>query len=720
MSKRHKLIGLVAFFFIAQFTYVHAQSIPSTEGLWLPEQLPQIRANMKQLGNMLENEKIYNEQSPSLKDGVVRINNGQCSGALISASGLVLSNHHCLLETLPSVEIKNWREGFWAKSLEEEVAIPELSVEILVRTENVTKRVIGPSFEDYAGIEARKKEIIEEATKGTPYTAEVLSFYHGREYRLYVYEQYSDIRLASLPSNQLARWSYGPDEWDWPRYGADFVLLRIYMAPDSTAAAYSKENIPYQSKFHFPISLEKRQEGDFAMVMGYPGATNRYVSARGLQHIVEKHNPDKIDLLAQKARLISELLEDKPAKSVAISDEYKDVARTAHYYRGQLEMLHRFDVLAQREQTEMALKSWIFKNPQYEKEYGKVLRDIDSLYQGYEKYDRFVNMLYRGLLASEASSWSLPFLFRIKPLLEKASHPRALQDAMKPIKVELNDYFERFHSDLDQKVFYQGLLQFYQKVDADLHPRIFRQIMAHKSARKGKTTEDRLKKWVEYAYETSVLTEKNRMRAFITKPELSIMKKDPIFNFVEAVVDYYRSEIALEEARFYLQLNIRNRIYAKALNDMARKQLYPDANTSLRISYGQLGGYEPRDAIIYETFCHFSGMLEEQTEEFRLPSKLVETWQKMRDSKSFQKLPVAFLSNNDISAGNSGSPVINARGQLIGCVFDANREAMASDYRFIPEYQRTLSVDIKFIIWLIKYLGEADYLLEELKLVGEI
>ena len=699
--------------------HIYSQIPGSTEGMWLPEQLSEIDPEMRRLGSRLSIEKIYSESTPSLNDAVVRLNNGQCTAAIISASGLLLTNHHCLIESLAGTELKNWKKGFWATGRSEEIPIDGLTASLLVKIKNVTEEVVGPSFEDRAGIEARKQSIIEIETAETDYTAEIKSFYHGSEYRLYVYKELRDIRLLGLPSHQLARWGYGPEEWDWPRYSADFAFLRMYMAPDSSSADYAAENIPYKAAFHFPISLAERKEKDFSMILGYPGATHRYISASELQYIMEENNPIQAELLEQKAELLSNEIDRQTPLKGFLLDKYLDIARTAYYYRGQIDMLKRFDVRPKKEEREIVFQKWISRFAARTEDYGAIIPEIESLFDEYREKGRFVTMFYRGLLAADATTWSLPFLFRIKPIMETSRDSRMVQNALKPIKANLNQHFRNFDKELDQQIFYRGLIQFYKQVTPDLHPAVFREILLHKSTRKGTSTEDKLRLWVADAYEHSVLTDKARIQEFLQKPDLAIIQKDPLFNFMEKVISHYRAEIALKETHFNLRLEDLNRKYMIALREMGGRVFYPDANTTFRISYGQIKGYEPQDAIIYEAFCHFGGMLEGQTQQFQLPKELLENWRKQEFGSFGQmgKLPVSFLTNNDISAGNSGSPVLNAKGELIGCVFDANREAMASDYQFLPAYQRSLSVDIRFILWLTKYLGKAEYLFEEMKIV---
>jgi len=684
-----------------------AQPSQGNEGMWMPEQLDELYVDMRHEGLRLTQQAIYAPGQEGLYRTVLRLNGGECSASLVSSNGLVLTNHHCLIEVLEEAGMRDWPQGYWATSASEELPLYGLTATMLLRSEEVTSKVVGPGYEDRAGMESRKAQLIAEATEGTDYLAEIKSFYGGNEFRLFVYRVFRDIRLAGLPPLELARWQDGPGAPDWPRYQADFAFLRLYVGPDSSAAEFDETNIPLPAASFLPISTTPKQQGDFALVMGYPGKTFRYASTAALQHVGAEEIPLKAEILEQKAHWMEQFQGEQLKRDARLASQWMDLWRSARYYRNQLHLIRRFDIMGKKQEQELAFQQWVLQQPERKQLYGHVLPELQQLYADFKDEARYVNLLYRKLLAAEAASLSLPFLLRLKPVMHATVHERTIQMAAEELNTDLEAHFEQFHYEQDLEIFYRGLLAFYQEVSPPLRPPVFNDIMAHKSTRKGNTPEEKLRLWVEYAYSRSLLTHPEQAASFVKAPDLEQISQDPLFDFMDQLVGHYRSEIALEEARFSFRLEELDRLYQQGLMLMDGKNPYPDANSTLRIAYGKVAGYEPRDAVTYLAFSHLSGMIRSSHAPFSIPLPIQQAWENRLTARGEQheELVVCFLTNHDISAGNSGSPVLNGRGELIGCVFDANAEAAAGDFAYVAAYQRALCVDIHFILWVTELYG---------------
>lgn len=685
------------------------------EGMWLPEDLPHIALNMRKAGNKLPLQAIFSDEAPSLGKAAVRMNRGECTGTLVSPEGLLLTNHHCLLDELQHLPEAGWRGGLWAANTEEEVPLPGVRMAVLLRMENVTEEIIGPGFEDHAGIASRQNAMTEAIMREEDVWAEVKAFDHGNAYRLYVYREYRDVRLVGLPRQGLVRWAYDDRNEGWPRYAADFAYLRLYMAPDSSTAEYAADNIPAYTPDYVSPSLKERSAGEFSLVVGYPGATHRKGSSLALKQLMEEGNLDQAEMLEFKARQ----LETQAPAAIATEgpglDLYLDMRRTARYLRGQVDMLRRFEVLPQREKQERDFVAWALKEPDRKARYAGLLRELEQLRNDHQGVQAFIQALYGGVLAAEAPAWSLSLLQEVKPLMKSTRDARAMGRALQGLRGEIQPYVDRLFPRMDRQVLLKGLMAMKQEVPQELQPPILEEVLTHRKARRGDSMEEKFQRWIAYAYDESILTDRARLMAFFQEPELDVLEDDPLIHLVDKLITYYRQEVALVDLNYENKSQDLMRRYAAGLQEMMGEPYYPEANSTLRISYGQLAGYQPADAVVYEPFSSFEGMARQQNGLFQVPDELERAHALLKDPAYLQegKLPVCFMTSNDISAGNSGSPVLDAQGHLMGLVYDANPEAMASDYQYIAGYQRALCVDIRYILWVTQEAG-AGHLVNEM------
>jgi len=693
-----------------------------TEGMWLPFMVEKLNyADMKALGFKLPADKVYNEKAPSLKDAIVQLG-GFCTAEMISPEGLMLTNHHCAYDaiaTLSSVEDDYLTDGFWAANKGKELNVPGLTATMLVSSKDVTKEVLDGSNGDPMAI-AQKIEEIQEAAVGDneDYKAEVKEFFHGNEYYLFVYETFRDVRLVGAPPSSIGKYGGDTDNWMWPRHTGDFSLLRVYAGAGNTPADYSEENKPYKPKHFLPISLKGIQENDYAMVMGYPGSTSRYLTSSAIDLALNQTNNDRILLMGQKLRTMKEAMDADDAVRIALASDYASLSNYHKYLIGQTKMLKRYDILGMKKKEERVFDQWVNANASRD-EYKGVLKNIDKLHNDYVETDRFMSYLNFGALASEASVYAIQF-FRLQRTLEAGGDVSPMTGNMQE---ELDEHFESYFTKLDKKLFIQSLLTFYKNVDPKMHPPIFKDMLIHKKAKKGLTNEDKVRMWGEYAFNTSIATNKARAQAFLKAPSEKVVANDLIVQYVTDVIGYFRGEIAVGYQTFEGNIEEARKTYIKGLREMHDdKVYYPDANFTMRLTYGIVTPYDPQDAVAYDYITSLDGVMEKEdpsNDEFIVPKKLKDLWQKKDYGEYAEngKMPVCFLSTNDITGGNSGSPVLNANGELIGCAFDGNWEAMASDIHVFSDVTRTISVDIRYVLFIIDKFAGASHLLDEMKII---
>ena len=697
--------------------------VRADEGMWIPLLINKNMAEMQKLGLKLSAEDIYSINHSSLKDAVI-IFGGGCTGEIVSPEGLILTNHHCgygSIQQVSTPENNYLDNGFWAMNKDEEIPVEGLKVQFLQYMKEVTAESLKGLTNDLSEtqrdsmIDANNKVIIEEATKDTKFRGIVESFYGGNEYYLFVYEVYNDIRLVGTPPESIGKFGADTDNWMWPRHTGDFSMFRVYTAPDGTSAKYAMENIPMKPKHFLPINIAGVDQGDYAMIMGFPGSTDRYLSSFGVDQAINLSNPTIVDIRAEKLRLMREGMDANEAVRLQYSSKY---ARTANYWKyfiGQTKGLKRLNVKGQKQELEAEFENWLNHNPIEKEKYGQALTLIASSYEvigGYvpARY-YFMEAIYRG---PEILGAANKFNKLAKLLHAKKVDPAAIQEAVNQIKEGVDGYFKDYNDAIDRNLLASMMRMYHENVPLDQQPAY---LLTMDKKFKGDYN-----KYADYVFSKSMFASKEKVTAFLAKPNKKVLDKDPAFEAVNAFFANYRN-LTAKTKEAYANLAKGNRLFIAGLREMNPETNYaPDANFTMRLTYGTVQDYYPADAIHFEYFTTMDGIMQKEDPdnfEFIVPAKLKELYQ-ARDFGPYGDdgvMKVCFLTNHDITGGNSGSPVMNANGELLGLAFDGNWEAMSGDIAFEPELQRTINVDIRYVLFIIDKFAGAKNLIDEMTLI---
>lgn len=714
-----RLLAIIAFIQVITPALVRAD-----EGMWLPALVEKLNINqMKKEGCQLSAEDIYSINHSSLKDAVVALDHGSCTAEVISEEGLLLTNHHCGFEDIQqhsTVEHDYLRDGFWAKSKEEELPNPGKTVSFLIAFEDVTDKII-PELNDEMNSEERAKKVREIAQKiekdavgDNPYEARVQSMFADNKYYLFVYETFRDIRLVGAPPQSMGKFGGDTDNWMWPRHTDDFSMFRIYCDKDGKPAPYSKDNVPYKPKHHLPISLKGYQPGDYTMVMGYPGSTNRYKTSFGVEYTMNVTNPIRIKVREEKLRIMKDFMRTSQQARIMYSSKY---ARSSNYYKysiGQNEGLENLDVIAKKKELEDQFTKWVNADESRKAKYGEALTLIASAYQN-TKDEVALEYIAEAMLRGAEI---FQFAYRTRQLhdaLVDNSDKERISLASDRVKDGLDEFFKDYDSATDQKIAGALFKIYKENVDPMYYPAFINLVET-----KYKSDFD---KYTKELYARSIFGSKEKLLKFFESPKAKTLEKDPIY---QASLEMFKTmnDIGTEVRKTNDALAKGNRLFVGGLMEMEKdKVFYPDANSTMRLTYGTVGGYIPRDGVEYNYFTTMKGYIEKEIpgdEEFDVPAKLKELYYTGDFGRYADKdgtLHTCFISNNDITGGNSGSPVINGKGELIGIAFDGNWEAMSGDIAFENQIQKCINVDIRFVLWTIDKMAGAKNLIDEMTIV---
>jgi hypothetical protein len=696
------------------------------EGMWIPMLINNNIVEMQKMGLKLNAEDIYSVNHSSLKDAIVIFGRG-CTGEIVSPEGLLFTNHHCgygSIQKVSTPEANYLEDGFWAMSKEEEIPVEGLTVKFLIRMDNVTDRVLegvtdGMTEKERGEIIAKNsKQVEEDVTKDTHYNASVETFFGGNEYYVFVYETYTDIRLVGTPPEAIGKFGADTDNWMWPRHTGDFSIFRVYTSPDGKPATYAKENVPMKPKHYLPVSIKGEKKGDFAMIMGYPGSTQRYLSSWGVDLAINQSNPTIVKIREEKLRIMKEGMDADEAVRLQYATKYAHTANYWKYFIGQTKGLKRLHVKEKKQQEEAGFSSWLNQNPDEKAKYGDALTLITNAYDKIKETNLarwyFFEAVYRG---PEILSYARSFDKLSKLLNDKEAKQEDIDAQVEQLKAGVDKHFKDYNETIDRNMFASMMQMYYENVPADQQPVYF---LKMKDKFKGD-----FKAYADYVFEKSYFADKDRVMAFLENPNGKKLAKDPALAAIDAFVDKYKEEMGSTKDA-YEMLAKGHRLYIAGLREMyPDKNFYPDANFTMRLTYGTVEDYYPADAIHYEYYTTTKGILEKEDPnnwEFIVPAKLKELIEEKDFGPYADKngvMHVCFLTTNDITGGNSGSPVMNGNGELIGLAFDGNWEAMSGDIAFEPELQRTIVVDVRYVLFIIDKFAGATNLIDELTIVKE-
>ena len=709
---------------IILLTVLAGLSARADEGMWLPSLISQRITDMQEKGFRLNAEDIYSINEASLKDAVVLFGRG-CTGELVSPEGLLLTNHHCgysQIQQHSSVEHDYLKDGFWAMSREEELPNKGLSVSFLERMEDVTELILkgyepGMSeSERVAIVKENSKALIEQVKKeGKGFRATVEALYYGNQYFLFVYRQYDDVRLVGAPPSSIGKFGGDTDNWMWPRHTGDFSMFRIYADKDNNPAPYSEDNVPYRPKKYFRISTAGVQEGDFTFIYGFPGRTQEYIHSEGVRYIEETGDPHKIHLRTLRLDIMSKYQSQSQKVRIQYSSKNANVANAWKKWQGEVKGIRKMNTVKVKQEFEQAFDRWAKGG-----EFDGVIGRLEGIYNELEPYQFATDYYSETVRAIEIANFASSLYATYKADKETGE---VTFDAKKA-----GDLVEAFYKDwylpIDKECFAALMTEFDRNVPADFKCEYFTEQM-----KKYGTAE----KWADAFFSKTMFTDKAKVEKFLktqksTAKSRKALLKDPATEFAAEFSRWYTSEIKPVTDRLNQDLQLAYRDYMRGQMVYCRTQrvpkaFYPDANLTLRVAYGHIKGYQPADATYYLPSSTIKGIMEKDNPDifdYNIPQRLRDIYA-AKDYGCWAdvsgEVPVCFIATNHTTGGNSGSPVINADGDLIGLNFDRVWEGTMSDIVFDPEICRNISLDVRYVLFIIDKVADADHLIDEMTLV---
>ena len=695
------------------------------EGMWIPVLIEKYNIRlMQENGFKLTAEDIYSINRASMKDAVVLFGGG-CTGEFISDKGLIITNHHCgysYIQSHSTLEHDYLSDGFWAATAADELPNPRLTVTILKYMEDVTARVLNGVTDDMdkekrdALINANITAINAEAVRGTHYASAVRPFFLGNQYFLIVNEVFRDVRLVGAPPSAIGKFGGDTDNWVWPRHTGDFSLFRVYADKENKPAAYAADNVPYRPAYHFPVSLAGVKEGDFTMVFGYPGRTQEYAPSYHIRMLKDVIYPKQVEIRGMKISVMEQEMAKDPLVRIKYSGKSFGLANGWKKWIGEIQSLEKMNGVARKEAFEDEFRKWVAADPERVKKYGTLLDEYASIYETYT-HNYLVNTYTNEVFGSsgvEPAALASAFRRAVEMAAKKDS---GLDAELKRLQEYADGFFRNYDRNVSEKLFVAVMDLYGKNIEPEWQSDAYRELAASCGGDFGSVAVK--------LFDRSVFTDENRVRELLARFDPKKVEKDPFYRMAVSASNLIDSRIKENMVAADTRLAELNKLYMAAQMEKGSDRIfYPDANSTLRLAYGKVMGYDSRDAVYHKHQTTLTGVMEKDNPEiydYDVPDRLRELYEK----KDFGRygvngdVPVCFIANNHTTGGNSGSPVLNAEGHLIGVNFDRAWEGVASDIMYNPRQSRNISLDIRYALFIIDKFAGAGYLIDEMTLVGE-
>ena len=697
------------------FIQVNAQQ----GGMWIPSLLKGMNeSEMKKLGMKISAEDIYSINHSSLKDAVPQFDGG-CTAEVISDKGLILTNHHCGFDAIQnhsSVAHDYLTDGFWAYKMAEELPNKDMVVTFVVRIEDITTKVM-EGVTSLSSEQDKQKKIqqnISALTQSLPKESwqenSIKTFFDGNQYLLFVTETYRDIRLVGAPPSCIGKFGSDTDNWVWPRHTGDFSLFRIYADKNNRPADYSVDNVPYKPKYFFPISIKGIKENDFTMVMGYPGRTQEYLPSFAVEQIMNTLNPAKIEVRDAALKVQDGFMRKDNAIKIQYASKYAGIANYWKKWIGETKGLKKSNAIAIKQQFEAAFQEKV-RTAGKEAEYGNLLKDFEKNYSEIKDYALARDLFTEVALRNSELLQNGYRLYQLEQVL-KTKGEQAFTDRKNILSKGIIDFYKDYNVAVDKNVFERLIAIYVKSLPSQFLPNEFKNL--------------NVSELTNTIYATTKLTKLENFRNLVEGDTKSVIEKinaDKGYQVLKAMADAHTKNVLPK----YDELNLKNsatqRTYMKAILELfPNNRIFPDANSTLRVTYGKVKGYKPNDGITYEPFTYLDGVMEKYVPddyEFNVPKKLIDLY----NTKDYGvygvkgKMPVAFIATNHTTGGNSGSPALDAEGNLIGLNFDRVWEGTMSDIFYSPEICRNIMVDIRYVLFIVDKYANAENLIKELKII---